>query len=282
MIATNIKIKASASKVWQALTDKSQMKEWYFVIPDFELMVGATFNFYEPGGENLFHHRCQIKEIVPNRKFAHTWTHPSHSKGESVVTWLLSETNSITEVTLQHEGIENFTGAGPEFAPENYQMGWEGLLSTLKNYIYGIRKQTYQVEINASPDVVWNVLLNDDTYRKWTDVFCEGSYYKGELKPGGRVHFLTPNGDGMYSKIVLYTLYTNILFQHIGEVVNFGEQPIDEAAEKWTGAFESYTLKSNGKTTTLVAEVDLTPEHVDSFNKGFPKGLEKIKLLSEK
>jgi uncharacterized protein YndB with AHSA1/START domain len=161
-------------------------------------------------------------------------------------------------------------------------MGWDGLMSALKNYIYGMRKQTYQIEINASPEVVWDVLLNDDTYRKWTNVFCEGSYYKGELKPGGRVHFLTPNGDGMYSKIVLYTLYTNILFQHIGEVVNFVEQPIDEAAEKWTGAFESYTLKSNGKTTTLVAEVDLAPEHVDSFNKGFPKGLQKIKLLSEK
>ncbi|NHB68629.1 SRPBCC family protein [Perlabentimonas gracilis] len=281
MISTKIIIKESAAKVWQALTDKSQMKEWYFDIADFELRAGAIFNFYEPGGENLFHHRCQIIEIIPKTKLAHTWSHPSHSKGVSTVTWLLSEVNGITEVTLKHEGIENFADAGPEFAPENYQMGWEGLMSALKNYIYGIRKQTYQIEINASPEVVWDVLLNDDTYRKWTNVFCEGSFYKGELKPGGRVHFLTPNGDGMYSNIVFYTPHSNILFQHIGEIVNFVEQPLDDATEKWTGAFESYTLKSNGKTTTLVAEVDLTPDHLDSFNKAFPKGLDKIKELSE-
>jgi uncharacterized protein YndB with AHSA1/START domain len=282
MITSKVRIKTNVQKVWQALTDKSQLKEWYFDIPDFELSVGAIFNFYEPGGENQFHHRCQIKEIVPNKKFSHTWTHPSHSKGESLLTWMLNEVNGVTEVTLWHEGIENFADAGPEFAPENYQMGWDGFMAILKNYIYGIRKHTYEIEINASSEKVWNVLLNDETYRQWTNYFCEGSYYKGELKQGGRIHFLTPDGSGMYSNIILFTPFSNILFQHIGELVNFEEQPIDEATEKWTGAFENYTLKSNGKTTTLIAEVDLTPDHVDSFNKTFPKGLKKIKLLSEK
>jgi uncharacterized protein YndB with AHSA1/START domain len=281
MITSNVKIKCSASRAWQALTDNSQLKEWYFDIPDFELKVGATFNFFEPGGENLFHHRCQIIEIIPNKKFSHTWTHPSRSKGESIVTWTINEENGETEVTLQHEGIENFADAGPAFAPENYQMGWDGFMAILKNYVYGIRKHNYQIEIDASAEKVWNVLLNDDTYRDWTSYFCEGSYYKGELKQGGRIHFLTPEGFGMYSNIVLYTPFTNILFQHIGELVNFEEQPIDEATEKWTGAFENYILKSNGTKTTLIAEIDLTPEHIAMFNKSFPSGLEKIKLLSE-
>jgi uncharacterized protein YndB with AHSA1/START domain len=281
MISSKVVIKEAAEKIWQALTKKDQMKEWYFDIPDFELKEGAVFNFYEPGEARQFHHRCQIKEIVPFKKLSHTWTHPSHSKGESLVTWLLKEENGSTEVTLQHGGIENFADGGAAFAPENYQMGWEGFMAILKNYIYGIRKHTFQVEINATPEKVWNVLLNDETYRQWTIVFCEGSFYKGDLKQGGRVHFLTPSGEGMYADIIFYTPHSNILFQHIGEMLNFVEQPVDEATEKWTGAFENYILKDNGASTTLIAEIDLTPEHVDFFNKNFPKGLEKIKELSE-
>lgn len=281
MITTSIKIKDSASRVWQALTDKNQMKEWYFDIPDFELRVGATFNFFEPGGENRFHHRCQIIEIVPNRKLSHSWTHPSRSIGESLVTWTLNEDNGITEVTLQHEGIENFADAGPEFAPENFQTGWEGIVLILKNYMYGIRKHTYQIDINATAERVWNVLLNDETYRQWTNFFYEGSYYKGELKQGGRVHFLTPEGGGMYADIIIYKPHSNILFQHIGEVVNSVEQPLDETAERWTGAFENYILKSSGSITKLIVEVDLTPEHANFINENFPKGLKKVKELSE-
>jgi len=142
MITSKVIIKEAASKVWQALTDKKQMKEWYFDIADFELKVGAVFNFYEPGGANKFHHRCVIREIEPERKFSHTWTHPSHCQGESRVTWLINEKNGITEVVLQHQGVENFAGAGPEFVPGNYQKGWDGLLSILKNYVSGIHNHT--------------------------------------------------------------------------------------------------------------------------------------------
>ena len=150
MIVSKITIKEPAEKIWQALTDKNQMKEWYFDIPDFDLKTGAVFNFYEPGGKNDYHHRCVVKEIEPNRKFSHSWTHPGHSKGESLVTWLLNEKNGITEVVLQHEGIENFADAGAAFAPENYQAGWNGFMSILKNYVYGIRKHTYEIAIKAT------------------------------------------------------------------------------------------------------------------------------------
>ena len=135
MISTKIVIKAPASTVWKALTDKSQMKEWYFDIPDFNLEEGATFYFYEPGGANEYHHRCQIREVIPHTKLSYTWRHPSHSKEESVVSWFLKEVDEGTEVILQHEGIENFADAGPAFARESYQVGWEELLLMLKNHI---------------------------------------------------------------------------------------------------------------------------------------------------
>lgn len=125
-----------ASKVWQAITDKEQMKEWYFTIDDFILREGAEFNFSVPDGDNIYHHRCVIKEIVPEKLFSHTWTHPSQSKGESVVTWELEPVEDGTKVTLTHRGVESFADGGPNFVYENYQAGWEDILETyLRDYL---------------------------------------------------------------------------------------------------------------------------------------------------
>ncbi len=281
MISTSITIKAPAGKIWEAITNYNQMKEWYFDIPDFELKEGASFNFYESGNTKKFHHQCVIKKIQPSKKLSHTWTYPDFSSGESIVTWLFAEENDHTIVTLQHSGIENLSDGGRKFSPVNFQTGWDGLLVMLKNYMNGLRKQIYQVEIHASPEKVWDILLNDETYRQWANFFCKGSYYSGELKQGSRIHFLSPEGNGMYSNVVLYTPSKEILFQHIGEIKNFQEQQPDEASEKWAGAFEYYTLKENNKYTTLTAEVDLTPESLEFFNENFPKGLQKVKEMSE-
>ncbi|WP_165044242.1 SRPBCC domain-containing protein [Dysgonomonas sp. ZJ709] len=126
------------SKAWEAITDKNQMKEWYFTIDDFELKQGAEFNFdvNVPDGDFIYHHRCVIKEIIPEKKFSHTWTHPSHSKGESLVTWSLHPVEGGTKVRLTHEGVENFADGGENFARENYVAGWTEILGTyLKEFL---------------------------------------------------------------------------------------------------------------------------------------------------
>lgn len=281
MITSKITIKATADKIWEALTNKEQMKEWYFDIPDFELMIGTTFNFFEPGGKNEFHHQCTIKEIEPNKKFSHTWTHPELSKGESVVTWFLNEENGITKVVLEHEGVENFADAGPMFVPENYQMGWDGFLGVLKNYMNGVRKHTYEIAINASAEKVWDILWNKQSYTQWTAPFCEGSHYSGEMKQGNRIQFLSPENDGMYSDVIIFKPNENVMFRHIGEVKNGKELPLDEKTEQWTGAYENYILNEKNGVTQLTAEIDLTPEHIKYFEESFPKAMQKIKELAE-
>lgn len=121
---------APLSKVWQAITDKEQMKEWYFTIEDFVLKEGAVFNFSVSEGEKLYRHRCVITEVVPNKRFQHTWTHPDQSKGESIVTWSLELVRDDAKVTLTHEGIETFSDGGPDFKRENYLAGWTEILKT--------------------------------------------------------------------------------------------------------------------------------------------------------
>lgn len=142
-------------------------------------------------------------------------------------------------------------------------------------------KANYEIEIDATAEKVWNSLLVPENYKKWTAVFCSDPYFTGELKSGGRVHFLTPDGNGMYSDVVFYTPNKNVLFMHIGDVVNFEEQPLNEDSEKWTGAFEGYTLKEKDGKILLIAEVDLTPNDKVRYDEIFPGGLEKIKEMAE-
>ena len=136
-VRINYLINAPIDKVWNAITNKEAMKEWYFDIPDFDLKAGNVFNFYEPGGENKYHHRCQVLDIIPGKRFKHSWTHPSHSKAETEVIWeLVTEENNTTRVFLTHDGLEKFADAGPDFTREKYLSGWHQIVGeNLKNYV---------------------------------------------------------------------------------------------------------------------------------------------------
>lgn len=131
----------SPEAIWQAITDKEQMKQWYFDIPDFELKVNARFNFFEPGNDKKFHHHCVIKEIIPNKLFKHTWTYPEKSKGESVVTWEINRIGRFTLVKLTHNGVESFSDGGSDFLRENYEVGWNEILGkSLRDFLNNKQK----------------------------------------------------------------------------------------------------------------------------------------------
>ncbi len=89
----------------------------------------------------------------------------------------------------------------------------------------------FKAEINAPKNLVWEVLWNENSYREWTKPFCEGSYYKADWREGGRIHFLSPEGSGMYSDIEKLVADEYVSFKHLGEVKDNNEQPQDE---NWT------------------------------------------------
>ena len=130
------KVNAPVEKVWSALTDKAQMKEWYFDIPDFQLDVHNEFNFYEPGRENKYHHRGEILEVIPHQKLKHTWTYPEFSKEKTIVKWELEKENDGTLVKLTHKGLENFSHLGYDFQKESFKNGWTEIIGkNLKEYV---------------------------------------------------------------------------------------------------------------------------------------------------
>ncbi|MGU3377569.1 SRPBCC family protein [Chryseobacterium sp. M5A1_1a] len=135
-ITVQYKINAPIEKVWKALIDQNEMKSWYFDIQDFELEVGKIFNFYEPGGENKYHHQCEILEIIPNQKLKHTWTYPDFSELKTIVTWDLRSEENGTLVKLTHEEIENFRDLGDGFSRTSFIGGWNAIIGqSLKGYL---------------------------------------------------------------------------------------------------------------------------------------------------
>lgn len=130
------KVNAPAEKVWKALTDKNEMKIWYFDIPDFILETGKVFNFYEPGDEQRYHHQAEILEIIHENKFKHTWFYPGFSDKKTTVAWELHPEGEQTLVRLTHEDIENFNDLGENFSEKAFTEGWQGIISqSLKPYL---------------------------------------------------------------------------------------------------------------------------------------------------
>ena len=125
---------APIDTVWQAITDKDQMKQWYFDLPEFRPEVGFEFSF-EGGNEGrMYTHLCRIVEVIPGRKLRHTWVYEGY-EGESFVTFELFPEGDKTRVKLTHEGLETFPPLD-DFRRENFEQGWTEIIGTsLKEFV---------------------------------------------------------------------------------------------------------------------------------------------------
>lgn len=150
-----------------------------------------------------------------------------------------------------------------------------------------MKKLQFSIDIKAPKEQVWKILWNDDTYRKWSSAFMEGSYAVSNWDEGDRVLFLAPDGGGMFSTIERKIPNEFMSFKHLGIIKNGKEEPESEESRKLSGAMEHYKLQEVGGITKLKVEVDVDDlgtgfDHEEMMNKAFPKALEKIKEMSEK
>ena len=122
------------NKVWQALTEKDKMKQWYFDLKEFRPEVGFEFQFTGGNEEHTFLHFCKVTEVINGRKLTHSWTYDGYP-GESFVTFELFDEGDNTRLKLTHAGLETFP-ATPDFKRENFQMGWTDIIGrSLKEYL---------------------------------------------------------------------------------------------------------------------------------------------------
>lgn len=135
----------------------------------------------------------------------------------------------------------------------------------------------FDIHINAPKETVWDVLWSEDSYGKWTAAFCEGSYAKSDWQEGSKIQFLSPGGDGMFSRIYKKNPYAQMTFQHLGEI----RGGVEQEESDWAGAMETYVLADSNGGTGLTVEVDTVEEYLKHFEDAFPKALQLVKRLSE-
>ncbi len=128
---------APATRVWKALTDRDEMKRWYFDLKEFKPEVGFEFEFTVEHEGVKYHHLCEITEVIPQKKLAYTWRYKGH-KGDSLVTFELFADGDKTRLKLTHEGLETFPKL-PAYARENFMAGWTDIIgSSLKKFVENV------------------------------------------------------------------------------------------------------------------------------------------------
>ena len=142
---------------------------------------------------------------------------------------------------------------------------------------------TYTIHIDAPRKTVWNTMLDDETYRQWTSVFAEGSHAETDWQEGSRALFLSPEGDGMVSRIAKNIPHEYLSIEHLGMIENGVEDTESEKVKQWQGVHENYTLtEAGGGTDVLIElEIDEQSEYKDMFEETWPKALEKLKEIAE-
>jgi uncharacterized protein YndB with AHSA1/START domain len=150
-----------------------------------------------------------------------------------------------------------------------------------------MQKIHFSIHINAPREKVWNTMLSEDTYPKWTSVFNPGSYFKGGWEEGSKILFLGPNPDGsgeggLVGSIKENRLHEFVSIEYLGIVSNGIEDTTSEEARKWSPAFENYTFVDKDGGTEVLVDIDVADEYKIMFEEMWPKGLQMLKELAER
>lgn len=125
---------APVGKVWEAITDNTKMKEWYFDLAEFKPEVGFEFEFYGESEGVKYRHLCKVTAVEKEKKLAYSWRYDGYP-GNSVVTFELFPEGEKTKIKLTHEGLETFPDL-KDFKRESFAAGWNEIIGNiLKTYV---------------------------------------------------------------------------------------------------------------------------------------------------
>jgi len=143
----------------------------------------------------------------------------------------------------------------------------------------------FSILIYADRIKVWNTMLEDETYRKWTKAFHSSSYYEGNWNQGSEILFLAPNdegkAEGMYSRIKENIKHEFISIEHLGIISRGAIDTSSDEVKKWTPSLENYTLTDLGNKTELKIELQVPEDYKRMFEEMWLVALNALKSLCE-
>jgi uncharacterized protein YndB with AHSA1/START domain len=149
-----------------------------------------------------------------------------------------------------------------------------------------MQKINFSIVINSPKEKVWNTMLEDKTYREWTEAFSPGSHYVGSWDKGSKILFLGINEQGvmggMVSRIKENRKHEYISIEHLGVVQDGKEDTTSDEVKLWAGSLENYTFKDHNGGTEVLVNMDINDDYKEMFEDMWPKALQKLKQLAEK
>lgn len=127
---------APVEKVWKALTEIEQMKQWYFpMLKNFEPKVGFKTEFIVHHNNNDYPHIWNVTEAVPMKKIAYHWRYGGYP-GDSIVSFELEPDGDKTKLTFTHLFLESFEPEKyPDMSRDSFNKGWTHFTAALKSYV---------------------------------------------------------------------------------------------------------------------------------------------------
>ena len=134
-VVKRVTLQAPVAKVWSAITDKGEMKEWYFTIEEFIAQPGFQFKMYGEKKGVKFPISCTVKEVEQNKKLSYTWSYDDFP-AETLLTFELRGSGEQTDLRITHEGLERIPPENSDASVQNHRDGWEFIIGTsLKQYV---------------------------------------------------------------------------------------------------------------------------------------------------
>ncbi|MFY2507208.1 SRPBCC domain-containing protein [Vibrio pectenicida] len=142
--------------------------------------------------------------------------------------------------------------------------------------------RTYQVEVLATPEVVWQVLTEKNLYEQWAKAFSPRSQFEGEWEEGNSIYFFDPDLGGTRAIIDRIEEYREIEYTHVAISNPEHVKDLDsDTAQKWIGTREHYQITPNQESVSLKVVIDTHPDFVDMLDEGWKKAFPLIKVISE-
>lgn len=144
-----------------------------------------------------------------------------------------------------------------------------------------IKKLHFEQYIEAPEARVWEVMLGEETYPKWTSEFSPSSRFEGSWEQGEKIQFLDDSGSGMYAEIAENRPHEFLSIRHLG-MINEGKIDTEsDEVKAWASAYENYTFEEKDGGTLIKIDQDITAEYEEMFLEMWPRALKKLKSLCE-
>ena len=143
-IVSEIFIAAPPERVFQALIDPQQVRQWWTSeecpIESFALEArlgggwcyDTSHSTLTVNGVSKFHCEGEVLEFDPPRRLAYSWIANWHDQPSqrTVVRWELFRSGNGTRLKVTHSGL-----AALPNARKDYRGGWPGVVELLKNFV---------------------------------------------------------------------------------------------------------------------------------------------------